>query len=206
MADTRRDARDDDDRAEITQRLTEHVGAGHLTLTEFDERLRRLHGTSDRAELAAVTADLPAIRTTTTQPARRAPRRWLVSLFGGSSLTGRWRIAGPLRSVAVFGGADIDLREAELDAGDVHITAISFMGGQDVYLPAGVDVHVNGVAILGGNDVHGAGQAGHAVLPGAPVVHVRALSLFGGTDVWRVPPSAARSSRREARRQIKGAR
>lgn len=194
----------DDELAEITQRLTEHVGAGHLTLTEFDERLRRLHAATDRGELVAVTADLPALRPATPPATRRAPRRWLVSLFGGSSLTGRWRLSGPLRSVAVFGGADIDLREAELDGGaDVHITAISLMGGQDIYLPAGVDVHLTGAAVFGGNDLHGTEQP---ALPGAPVVHVRAVSLFGGTDIWRVPPSAVRASRKEARRQIKAAR
>ncbi len=203
VADIWREARDDDERAEITQRLTEHVGAGHLTLSEFDERLRRLHEATDRGELVALTADLPAVRPSEVPaartaaalpPGRQTPKQWLISLFGKSKLNGRWRLSGPLRSIAVFGAADIDLREAILDGRDVRVVAISFMGGQDVFLPAGIDVHLTGLAIFGGNDVHGGGPQG---LPGAAVVHVRAYSLFGGTDIWRIPPGMSRSQARQ---------
>ncbi|HEY0639443.1 MAG TPA: DUF1707 domain-containing protein [Pseudonocardiaceae bacterium] len=203
---------DDDERAEITRRLTEHVGTGHLTLADFDERVQRLWSATTKAELALITADLPATRPAgapdhAARPVRRrAARRWLVSIFSGSGLNGRWRLSGVLRSVAIFGGADIDVREAEVDVdedGVADIVAFSLFGGQDIYLPAGVDVQVGGFALFGGNDVHG---GGHPVHPGAPSIRVRAFSVFGGTDVWRVPPGAARVSRSEARRAIKAER
>jgi len=52
-------------------RLTEHIGAGHLTLAEFDERVRDSYRATSTAELARFTADLPALDTPS--PARPAP-------------------------------------------------------------------------------------------------------------------------------------
>jgi hypothetical protein len=167
-------------------RLTEHIGAGHLTLAEFDERARASYRAGSAAELARVTADLPALDAP--QPARPAPRRWLVSLFGGADITGRSRLGRTLNSVTVMGGNDLDLRHAELDGGELTITAIAVMGGQDIYLPEGVEVQVDGFALFGGNDQHGGGAPPR---PGAPMIRIRAMSIMGGIDVWRVPTEAA---------------
>ena len=77
----------DQQREAAVARLTEHIGAGHLTLAEFDERARASYRAGSAAELARVTADLPA--PDAPQPARPTPRRWLVSLFGGADITGQ---------------------------------------------------------------------------------------------------------------------
>ena len=76
----------DQQREAAVARLTEHIGAGHLTLAEFDERTRAGYQVTSAAELARITADLPALGSP--QPSRPAPRRWLVSLFGGADITG----------------------------------------------------------------------------------------------------------------------
>jgi len=110
-----------------------------------------------------VTADLPALDDP--QPARPAPRRWLVSLFGGADITGRCRLGPQLNSVTVMGGNDLDLRHAELDGGELTIIAVAVMGGQDIYVPEGVEVQVDGFALFGGNDQHGGGAPPR---PGAP--------------------------------------
>ena len=179
-------------------RLTEHIGAGHLTLAEFDERARASYRAGSAAELARVTADLPA--PDAPQPARPTPRRWLVSLFGGADITGQCRLGPRLNSITVMGGNDLDLRHAVLDGGELTITAIAVMGGQDIYLPEGVEVQVDGFALFGGNDQHGGGAPPR---PGAPVIRIRAVSIMGGIDIWRVPTDGSRDSLPDARRRVR---
>lgn len=188
----------DDERAQIVQRLTEYVGNGHLTLREFDEWVQRVHQVTNSAELDLVVRDLPQL--TISQPTHHRPRRWIVSVFGSSTVSGRWRLGKRLRCVALFGGDDIDLRDAELDDNEGWITAVAVFGRHDLYLPTSVDTQVSGFALIGSNDVHG-GQP--AVAPGKPVVHVRMFSLFGGTDVWHVPPDAADLTLREVKQRTK---
>lgn len=188
----------DSDREAVVARLTEHAGAGHLTLAQFDERARRAYAAASRDELTAVTSDLPS--STTPVRARRRARRWVVALLGGSTLTGRWRLSGTLTSVSVMGGSTLDLRDVELDGAEVTITTLALMGGDDIYVPDGVEVEMTGFALMGGNDEHGATTSMH---PGAPVVRIRAFAVMGGVDLWRVPAGSDTGSLKHARARVK---
>jgi hypothetical protein len=173
----------DADRERVAERLRDAAGEGRLTIEELDERVERAYGSRTGAELAELTADLPGHGrpgVALGPPSERKPRRWVISLMGGSNLRGRWRAAPRMRSIAVMGGSDIDLRHAELDAGEVTITAFALMGGVDVIVPVGTDVELTGFAIMGGNDNK---VPHHDLPPDAPRVHVRAFSLMGGVDV-----------------------
>ncbi|MGI9004518.1 MAG: DUF1707 SHOCT-like domain-containing protein [Pseudonocardia sp.] len=198
MAEPARTPSFDHDRESAVARLTDSVGAGRLTLAEFDERARQAYAATSASALAAVTADLPV--PTAPPPVRRKARRWVVALIGGSTVAGRWRLSGTMTSVSVMGGSTLDLREVELDGAQVTITTVALMGGDDIYVPDGVEVEVTGFALLGGNDEHGMTTAVH---PGAPVVRIRAFALMGGVDVWRVPAGADVGSLRKVRKQIK---
>lgn len=187
----------DNDRDAVVARLTEHIGAGQLTLAEFDERARRAYLARSRGDLAAVTADLPV--PTAPLHVRRPARRWAVALFGGSTIAGRWLLRGKLRSVSLFGGSALDLRGAQLEAAEVTITTVALFGGDDIYLPDSVDVEMTGVALFGSNDAHGATTS---VRPGAPVVRIRSFALFGGADVYRVPADATTGTLKQIRKQI----
>jgi predicted membrane protein len=89
------------------------------------------------------------------------------------SAAGRWQLHDRTNVVAVMGGCEIDLREAELSSADVEITAVSIMGGIDILVPDGVFVEVSGLAVMGANE----NKAGADVPPpGAPVVRVKAYS------------------------------
>src|SRR5205085_899568 len=94
---------------------------------------------------------------------RRSPKRFTISIFGGVERKGRWRV--PRRSfvLALLGGADLDLCQAELDADVVTIWTFAILGGVDIYVPEGVEVDAAGFALLGGVDEHGAGGAAGAV-------------------------------------------
>lgn len=188
------------DRERTIERLRGHVGSGELTLAQFEGRVDQTLAARTGAELEVATSGLPVIPVARD---RRAPRRWIVSVFGGGSTRGRWRVAGRLRSVAAFGGSDIDLRSAEFDSDEITIVATAFCGGDEIYLPDSVEVELTGGALFGGNDLHGGGPPPR---PGAPKVRVRALSLFGGVDVYRLPADAADLPLREARKLARGPR
>jgi hypothetical protein len=90
VPDKRRDLRvSDDDRDRVAAVLRDAVGRGQLSLAEVDERLRTAYAALTRADLAAVTADLPqtaaprptAVRepAPSSAPAPAAWRPWLAA-------------------------------------------------------------------------------------------------------------------------------
>ena len=58
--------------------------------------------------------------------------------MGGETRKGRWRPSRRTNAVAVMGGIDIDLREAELADG-AEILAVPVMGAVSIVVVAGVD-------------------------------------------------------------------
>jgi hypothetical protein len=177
----------DAEREAVVARLRHAAGEGRLTVEELDERIDAAYAAKTRADLEPLTADLPdspmPSATAATPPAGPPPRAtssFVLGILGGGDRTGRWRVPARMTVVNVMGGADLDLREAVLDAPEVEITVWSLMGGSDVVVPEGVHVELEGFALLGGNRLRLEGPPPPA---GAPVVRVRAWSLMGGTDV-----------------------
>jgi hypothetical protein len=173
----------DAEREATVLRLREAGGEGRLTLEELAERVERADAARTRGDLDALTADLPAA-TTPAMPLLDAPRkerRWVVAIMGGEQRKGRWRPSRRTNAIAVMGGVDIDLREAELADG-AEILATAVMGAVTITVPPGVSVEMSGLAVMGGNT----GPDDKSLpLPDAPVVHVRAYSLMGGVVVER---------------------
>ena len=64
----------DADREQVVRALQRHTGAGRLTLDEFAARAGAAHRAVTYADLAALTADLPA------EPERRRPTRGPVAV------------------------------------------------------------------------------------------------------------------------------
>lgn len=187
------------EREQAVRALGDHAAAGRLTLAELEERVERALRAVSRAELEALARDLPDVAPPTTR--RGKVSRWLVAVMGGSDRKGRWRVGERFNAVTVMGGADIDLREVELDGDQVTIVAVAVMGGIDIYVPDSVEVDVGGFALMGGNDQRGSHRAPR---DGAPVVRVRAYALMGGVDVWRLPAEARGLELREAKRIASG--
>jgi hypothetical protein len=144
----------DADREATVVRLREAGGEGRLTLEELADRV-------EKADAARTWGDLE----------------------GGEQRKGRWRPGRRTNAIAVMGGIDIDLREAELADG-AEILAIPFMGAVSVVVPEGVSVELSGFSLMGGNS----GPDDKVVpLPNSPIVRVRAFSLMGGVVVERKP-------------------
>lgn len=203
----------DDERHRIVELLGEHAGVGRITLGELEERVGRVYAATTRGELAAVTADLPALeavgsdrsaleavgsdRPVVTPRRERKPTRWLVAIMGGSRRGGRWRLSGRVNVVAIMGGDDIDLRGVEIEGGELLINVVAIMGGPSIYVPDTVEVELTGTAIMGGNDERGSPRPPR---PGAPLIRIRSFALMGGADIWRVPAEAGGLSLKQARR------
>jgi hypothetical protein len=172
----------DADREATVARLRHAGGEGRLTLEELAERVELADAARTRGDLDALTADLPA----TTAPAPPPPaaakdRRWVVAILGGETRKGRWRPSRRTNAIAIMGGIDIDLREAELADG-AEFLAIGIMGAVSIVVPEGVSVEMSGLALMGGNS---GPDDRIPPLHNAPHVRVRAFSLMGGVVVER---------------------
>lgn len=98
------------------------------------------------------------------------------AIFGGDER----RISGPFYGanlVAVFGGVDLDLRDAEITQ-DISISCVSVFGGIELLLPPNVQCKVQALPIFGGvEEKHGISGEG------LPTVYIEATAIFGGTDI-----------------------
>ena len=195
----------DADRDRVAEVLRAAAADGRLTLDELDERLDRLYAARTYGELDPVVEDLPglaeAIRpsaatpvpaATPATPARvgGAPTsRVAKAIFGGVTRRGQWVVPTYYRVKAVFGGVDLDLREARLEAREVTIDSKAVFGGVSIVVPPDVTVVVDGSGIFGGFG----GDAEDVQPPaGAPVVRVTGKAVFGGVAVMRKPLGTTR--------------
>jgi hypothetical protein len=189
--------------------LGDHAAVGRLTLDELEERSGRALVAKTRGELAALTSDLPAegaqgsrspVSARDAQPKR--PVRWMVAIMSGSHRRGRFRAVGSINAVAIMGGDEIDLREAEIEGGELTLNLVAIMGGANVYVPDSVDLDVRGFSLMGGHE-----EIGREISPrpGAPVIRIRVYNLMGGASIYRLPPEARGQSLKEARSLAKQA-
>jgi hypothetical protein len=189
----------DSDRERAADVLREAAGHGRITMDELDERLELAYAAKTYADLAAVTRDLPgpAQAPSAVQPAMvgrigGTPRSKLsVAILSGARRMGRWVVPASYVAVAVMGGIELDLREAQFSEPEVTIHAYTLMGGIEITVPEDVDVDVSGIAFMGGFDHNASGPG----VPGAPRVRIIGFALMGGVDVKRKPQKAIKGGR-----------
>jgi hypothetical protein len=123
-----------------------------------------------------------------------------VAIMSGSRRMGRWVVPRTYVSVAVMGGIELDLREAQFSEPVVTLHAYTLMGGIQITVPEDVEVDVSGLAFMGGFD-HNASGAG---VPGAPQVRVLGFALMGGVEVRRKRVKAKRATVEDGSRRAVG--
>lgn len=95
-------------------------------------------------------------------------KRKPMGLFKGGELT------------SIFGGFELDLRKAELEAGAARIDVFVLFGGGEITVPEGWEVNNQATAIFGGvNDK----SAPSAIASERPRVTLTGLVLFGGVEI-----------------------
>jgi hypothetical protein len=199
----------DAERDATLQKLGDHAAVGRLTLDELEERSGQALAAKTRGELATLTSDLPAeaglagagLAGAGAVPAHpRKPVRWMVAIMGGSHRRGRFRAVGSINAVAIMGGDEIDLRDAEIEGGELTLNLVAVMGGANIYVPDSVETEVGGFSLMGGHEEVGSQRAPR---PGAPVVRIKMYNLMGGATIYRLPPQARGKSLNDARRLAK---
>ena len=202
---------DTEARDRIITALSDAFARGALDVDEFERRVTVAHRSDVRADLEALTSDLPAA-TTSTAPA--VPSRTMVppsmvrasglvvSIMGGSQRTGQWSVPRTLNVIALMGGSQLDLREARLPAGVVEVRILAVMGGVQILVPPNLAVEANGAAVMGGF-AH-VERAPAAPDPGAPLLRVTGLALMGGVHIeMRLPGESEREARRRRKRALR---
>jgi class 3 adenylate cyclase len=174
----------DAERDQTVHLLREHVVVGRLTLDEFSDRMGLALEARTRGDLDTAMANLPAAGTPMEESGRRRSRRRFVAVMSGSTAKGRWRMSGRTTAVAVMGGCDMDLRQAEIDGPEVVITAFAFWGGIKIIVPEGFDVELEGFSFMGGRDLR---LRNVPLIPGSPRIRVRGFAIMGGIEVRSKP-------------------
>ena len=183
----------DADREQAAEVLREAAGQGRISMDELDERLEHAYAAKTYADLAVVTRDLPHDAAVRAPPSGAVARRiggtprhkFSIAILSGARRLGGWVVPRTYTSVAVMGGIELDLREAQFSEPEVTLHAYTVMGGIEITVPEDVDVDVSGIAFMGGFD-HDASGSG---VPGAPRVRVLGFALMGGVEVRRKGPS-----------------
>src|SRR5918996_1607990 len=118
------------------------------------------------------------------------PTTWVAkAVFGGIARRGQWVVPSEMRVKAVFGGADLDLREARLETDDVVMDVKAVFGGVNIILPDDVIAVVEGTGMFGGFDDQAATRQPP---PGSPVVRITGKAVFGGGRGRRKTPGTPR--------------
>lgn len=105
----------------------------------------------------------------------------VTAIFSGKNLNYNGLYFGGVAVTAIFGGIDINLRNAIIDK-DVIIDVTAIFGGIDIYVPSNVRVVSNCTAIFGGVD-------NKTVTPSMtegmnmPTIYVNGACIFGGVDI-----------------------
>lgn len=104
-----------------------------------------------------------------------------LSLFSGSEIKSR---SNPLQGgsiIAVFGGSEIDLREAVITDDQITIEITSVFGGVSLKVPEDIRVQISGVPIFGGWE----DKTRHrdSENDNYPVLHLKCITVFGGVEI-----------------------
>jgi hypothetical protein len=182
----------DADRDQVATLLSTEYAEGRLTREEHDERIGELMLAKTFDDLIPLTRDLvivgPPAPVAVPQSASRftidatgqdrQPDK-MIAIFGGVTRTGRWRIRKKTQALALFGGMDLDLRDAIFEAPVVEISGFWCFGGLDMKVPEGIEVQDQTAGIFGGTDVRDIGDP----VPGAPTLVIKGVALFGGVSI-----------------------
>ncbi|WP_435194595.1 DUF1707 SHOCT-like domain-containing protein [Streptomyces sp. NRRL F-5630] len=198
----------DADRERVAERLREAVAEGRLDMEEFDVRLGAAYAARTYGELVPLTRDLPESGTRVAPvPAAAGGRvgrvgaeatsRGAFALFGGFARRGRWAVGKVFTAFAMWGGGEIDLREADFEDRETVLRCLTIWGGISVVVPPELRVRVSGVGIMGG---FGGDQLFDGP-PGSPQVTVTGFALMGGVNVQRKQRKGEKRRLKEERKR-----
>ncbi|WP_330242202.1 DUF1707 SHOCT-like domain-containing protein [Streptomyces sp. NBC_00525] len=207
----------DAERERVAEILREAVAEGRLEMEEFEQRLDSAYKARTRGELEPLVRDLPAVGAapvpapTAVRPRTGSAARWAervgkpatsggaFAFWGGFRRRGNWTVGKVFTAFAMWGGGEIDLREANFEDRETVIRCFTIMGGIHVTVPPDLNVDVRGVGIMGGFGEDARDESVPA--PDAPRVRITGFALMGGVGVEHKRSKAEKQRLREARRE-----
>jgi len=203
------------EREKVVARLSDAFAHDRLNIEEFERRLTLAHERDTLAAINQLVDDLAEpegeVRTQAlahTSDARE--HQEITAIFGGSQFSGPQPLPRRLKIKAVFGGVQVDLRDAIFPDGAVEMEVKAVFGGVQIIVPPSLAVECHGVAILGGFE--SLNRAPASADPSAPLLRVRGRVVFGGVQIeTRLPGEDVRwhhhhqrhISHREERRALR---
>jgi hypothetical protein len=191
----------DADREQVANLLSTAYAEGRLTREEHDERVEALMAAKTFDDLIPITRDLVAIGPPSAVATPQSTSRFtidttgqnpdsdnMIAIFGGVTRSGRWRVRKNIHALALFGGMDLDLRNAIFEAPVVEISGFWCFGGIDIKVGEGIEVRDQTAGVFGGTDIRDIGDP----LPGAPTLVIKGMALFGGVTVRGPKPQKRR--------------
>ncbi|TXR95701.1 DUF1707 and DUF2154 domain-containing protein [Streptomyces sp. col6] len=205
----------DAERERVAEILREAVAEGRLEMEEFDQRLDSAYKARTHGELEPLVRDLPAAGSPSASPAVQgrsgSAARWserigkpatsggAFAFWGGFRRRGNWTVGRVFTAFAMWGGGEIDLREADFEDRETVIRCITIMGGIQVTVPPDLNVEVRGIGIMGGFGENARDESVPA--PDAPRVRITGFALMGGVGVEHKRSKAEKQRLREAERE-----
>jgi len=187
------------DRDQVVELLRVAAGDGRLSAEELDDRLERALTARTYAELAALTADLPATPGAALVPpgagAVGATPKDLIRIHvrgSGAQRDGRWVVPKELDVKVKGGGVTLDFTEAVITQPLLRITAEVIGGGLRLITRPGIVVDAGDMSLRGGG-VELPPPPG----PGVPVLlRVEISGSVRGGGITAGPPPPPRRPRR----------
>ena len=144
-----RASHEDRDRALDILRVA--AGDGRLTAAELDERAEAALTARTRGELAALTADLPAVPDQAGTVAAQAKDVVRLDYQGGNATRrGQWVVPARMEIRAVGGTVKLDFTNAVITQSALQIQAYVRGGGLVLVTKPGIEVDADGVTVRGG--------------------------------------------------------
>ena len=187
------------DRDQVVELLRVAAGDGRLSAEELDGRLERALTARTYAELAALTADLPATPGAAVVPpgagaASATPKDLVRIHVHGSSVCrdGRWAVPKELDVKVRGGGVTLDFTEAVITQPLLRITAEVRGGGLRLITRPGIVVDAGDISLHGGSVTLPEPPG-----PGVPVqLRIEIAGSVHGAGITAGPPPPPRRPRR----------
>lgn len=192
----------------VVQELCAHYAQDHLSTGELESRFERVNQSNDHETLRTVLDGLPAVGPLVAPPPalrhltlddRNPPQRY-AAVFSQITKEGHWTPAPRIQATACLGGVTLDLRDADIPDGGIHMEVNSWMGEMKIILPPGIGADVDCTAMMA--EVSDKAKKG---APGAPRVRVTGGAVMGNiVVVTKLPRSSGMESWRGRLKQWLG--
>lgn len=140
-----------EDRDRVVEILRIAAGDGRLTAAELDERVEAALTARTHGELAALTADLPAVPGQAGSAAAQAKDVVRLDYQGGNAIRrGRWVVPPRMEIRAVGGTVKLDFTDAVISHPTLQIQAYVRGGALVLVTKPGIEVDTDGIAVRGG--------------------------------------------------------